>query len=210
MLLHHCCCLHRERRTLVEQYLTGTPMLFATQLFNLGMLPYLLEGVINMMSPPADDPPGAALSLVVGVLLCVPLLGLCTLTTTEEMMRRNRGTGSTLVWDGCLAACVRRARGEESLAYWQRHLGSDSTFVLWVFYVLMVGSLVPLFPMWLMDMDNAQQLCGVSMSCGAGLLTTAPLAAGAFFMLRASYPENFGQSLIFGEDDDPDMDGLEA
>jgi hypothetical protein len=61
-----------------------------------------------------------------------------------------------------------------------------------------------------MDMDNAQQLCGVSMSCGAALLTTAPLTAGSYFMLRASYPENFGQSLIFGDDDDPDADSLEA
>ena len=203
-------CLRRERRTLVEKYLTGTPMLFATQLFNLGMLPYLLEGAINKVSPPADDPPGAALSLVVGVLLCVPLLGLCTLTTTEEMLRQNRGTGTTFVWDGCLAACVRRARGEQSLSYWQRHLGSDALFVLWVLYVLMLATMVPLVPMWMMDMDNAQQLCGVSMSCGAALLTTAPLTAGSYFMLRASYPENFGQSLIFGDDDDPDADSLEA
>ena len=63
-------------QTLLERYVTGSEMLLSTQLFNLGMLPYLAEGALNTAFPPPDDPPGAGLGLLLGTALVLPLLAL--------------------------------------------------------------------------------------------------------------------------------------
>ena len=168
------------------------------------MLPFLVEGLVNMISPPADDPPDAAASLFFGCLIAMPLLVLFSMTATDEAMRHNRGSGTTYAWDGCVAPCVRRLAGPERVAYWQRHLGTDGLFIFWIFFVMMVTSLPPLVPMWLLDLDNAKELCGHSMSCGASLALTIPFTAGSGLMLRATYPENFGASYFFPEADPED------
>ena len=204
----------KDKRSLLERYVTGSPMLLATQLFNLGMLPYLLEGAINLAYPPPDDPPGAALSLFLGVLLAMPLLLLFTWISTDDAMRLNRGTGTSLCWDSCLAPCVSRLCGPSSLGEWQRHLGSDGLFLFWVFFVLMAVSLVGLIPMWMMDPYDEQQLCGISMSCAANVIVTAPFTLGTWLMLRATYPENFGASILFPtidpEDEEEEVEALSS
>lgn len=184
-------------RTFVERYIASSAMMLSTQLFNVGMLPYLVEGALNMANPPADDPPDAALWLFLSVFLCLPLLLLFSYQTTDEAMRANDGIGTKHTWEHCTAPLVRCLGG--SSPFWQRHLGTDNLFVLWLFFVLMTLGTVPLVPMWLMDPSDAQQLCGLSMSCGASLLVSAPFAIGAGLMVRATYPENFGKASLLGE-----------
>lgn len=100
---------------------------------------------------------------------------------------------------------MQRLVGEGRTPYWQRHLGSDGLFLMWIFFILMALSLVGLLPAWMADPDDSQQLCGVSMSCGANVALTLPFTAGSGLMLRASYPENFGGSILCPEAD-PDVD----
>lgn len=196
-LLEKLAAPQKPNRSFFECYVTSNTMMLSTQIFNLGMLPYLVEGVINTASPPADDPPGAALSLLLGCLIAMPLLFLFSAQTSEDAMRANGGLGTTHVWDGCLAALVGACGG--SVPFWRAHVGSDSLFVFWVFFLLMALSAVPLLPLWLMDPIDAQQLCGVSMSCGASLLVTLPFALGTGLMLRAAYPENASQPPLLGQ-----------
>ena len=187
----------KPNRTLFERYVTSSAMMFSTQLFNLGMLPYLVEGALNMASPPADDPEGAALSLFVGTLLCMPLLLLFSATATDEAMRTAfTGQGTSYSWDRCVGPIVRALGG--TTEYWQRHCGTDNLFVMWLFFVLMAVSCPFLLPMWIMDPSDEQHLCGVSMSCGASLLVTVPFTIGAGLMVRAAYPENAGKPTLLG------------
>ena len=112
-------------------------------------------------------------------------------------MRANGGLGTTHAWESCVAPVVRTLRG--SAPFWQRHVGTDNLFVLWLFFALMTLSCVPLVPLWLMDPSDEQQLCGASMSCAAGLVLSLPFALGTGLMLRAAYPENAAQpSLLAG------------
>ena len=186
-----------DDRTLFERYVTSSKMMFSTQLFNVGMLPYLVEGAYNMKYPPADDPPGAAMQLFVGVLVGMPLLLLFSLQATEESMRANGGLGTSYVWDSAVAPAVRALNANND--FWKRHLGSDNLFVLWLFFVLMVLSCVPLVPLWLMDPGDEQKLCGVSMSCGAALVVTLPFTLGSGLMVRATYPEGQQSESLLGQ-----------
>jgi hypothetical protein len=182
--------------SVVERWITSNPMLTGTQLFNLGMVPYLVEAIVNIASPPPGDPPDAGLYLLLGVLCGMPLLLLFTMAAMDENMRKNRGAGTSFAWDVGIAACVRRTAGESRVAFWQSHLGSDMLFIMWAFTVPMALSTVALLPIWLYDLDNSERLCG-PISCGADLLMMVPFTAGTALMLRASYPDNFGQSLLF-------------
>ena len=183
-------------RTLLEKYVTSSSMMLSTQLFNIGMLPYLVEGALNMFNPPADDPPGAALSLFIGVLVCMPLLLLFSAMSTEDAMRNNDGQGTSYSWERCVGPLVRALGGDAS--FWQCHVGNDSLFVFWTFFILMVLGTVPLVPLWLLDPSDSQHLCGVSMSCGASLLVSVPFTVGTGLMLRATYRENFGKESLIG------------
>ena len=191
--------------TTLERFVTSNPMLVGTQLFNAGCLPFAVEGAINMASPPADDPPGAAAQLFFGVLLCVPLLALFAYTTMDEVMRLNRGSGSTLVWDSFIAKVVLRCAGEERVRFYQCHLGSDMLCILWLTTVMFALTLTLVLPMWWSDLDDSDRLCG-SISCGATLLMMGPFSAGCALMLRASYPANFGKSLFFSTPDPDEME----
>ena len=198
-----------RKLTLLERYVTSNRMLLATQLFNLGMVPYFIEALVNMVSPPPGDPPGAALGLLLGLIFAMPLLVLFTATAMDENMRKNRGSGTSFAWDGGLKACVRRCAGESRVAFWQQHLGSDMIFIFWVFCVLMAISIPAVLPLWLYDLDDSEKLCG-PISCFNNLVMLVPFTAGSLLMLRASYPDNFGQSLFFparDPDDDDDGDG---
>jgi len=88
----------------------------------------------------------------------------------------------------------------------QRHLGSDGLFVFWLIFVLMALSLLTVVPMWLIDLNDEQQLCGASMSCASNVVLTLPFTVGTGLMLRGTYPENFGSSLLLPEADPDDDD----
>lgn len=198
--------LKADLASFLQFYVTGSDLMISTTLFTVGMLPFLLEGLLNMIFPPKDDPPGAAATLFFGVLISLPpLLWLQKSTAVDAFRGQSRSGGSSRVWDGCLRECVCRLAGESQLPYWERHLGLDGLVGVWTYFWLMALTLVTVVPLWLLDPDDSEQLCGVSMSCAANVYMMIPFTAGAYLLARSMYPEHANGSILFPADD-PDAE----
>ena len=176
--------------TCVEKWLTSNPMLLGTQLANLGMLPYLIEGFVLLgRGRPGDEEMGW--SYICAVIFFCPLLGLWTVSSMDSSMRLNNGRGSTYIYDGLKkCGCLRCCKDE---AFWKRHIQADGMVTMWIFVVLM-GMGMPFVPLQLLmtPLDYMAWMNGLAL---------AAFFAGACLMLKTSYPENFNTSSFFEDDE---------
>ena len=158
---------------LIERWFTSNQFLLGTQLFNIALLPYLLEGIVMIVQHPSEE---AGYDLAFGILFFLPILALWAVSAMDHNMRLNRGYGSTFAWDACLRSCVRGLRRDE--VYWQTHIGTDGLFSLWLFGVLMVAFTLPLPVMIAMEPANTDNWSRRAAACGRAQLR-APILGGA-------------------------------
>jgi len=168
----------------IETWCTSSPVLRMTQIFNCGMVPYLVEGALMLARNPTDQ---AGWTMLLAMVLCMPLLMLWSATAMDFNMRKNNGFGSSYVWDACFAHCCR------SRPWLKRHLGTDALVSTWLMVALAVPSqIIMTLTLLFAPTDPAMWYAFFETTCFCG---------GMVLMHGASYPENFGKSILFSRTD---------